>query len=101
MWRTDNSKTFADLPDALIEHTLAQFGQDAEPGLIREILREEERRFSDLMSRGRKVLARFESGRPLTREDLSYLHQTHGLPPDLVTEILTGPGETSTGMIGQ
>lgn len=107
LWRADNSKkpgdraTLTDLPAALLEHTLAQFGQDTEPEVIRAALRDEERRFSDLMTRGRKVLARFESGRPLTPEDLSYLHQTHGLPPDLVTEILTGPGETSTGMIGQ
>jgi len=107
LWRVDNSKkpmdlpTLTDLPAALLEHTLAQFGQDTDPEVIRAVLRDEERRFSDLMTRGRKVLARFESGRPLTPEDLSYLHQTHGLPPDLVTEILTGPGETSTGMLGQ
>src|SRR5690348_4107531 len=107
LWRADNSKkpmdlpTLTDLPAALLEHTLAQFGQDTDPEVIRAVLRDEERRFSDLMTRGRKVLARFESGRPLTPEDLSYLHQTHGLPPDLVTEILTGPGETSTGMLGQ
>jgi alanyl-tRNA synthetase len=107
LWRTDNSKNsvdrpaLTDLPAVLLEHTLAQFGQDTDPEVIRAVLRDEERRFSDLMTRGRKVLARFESGRPLTPEDLSYLHQTHGLPPDLVTEILTGPGETSKGMLGQ
>jgi alanyl-tRNA synthetase len=107
LWRADNSKksrdrlTLTDLPAALLEHTLAQFGLDTDPEVIRAVLRDEERRFSDLMTRGRKVLARFESGRPLTPEDLSYLHQTHGLPPDLVTEILTEPGETSTGMLGQ
>ncbi|HET9972758.1 MAG TPA: alanine--tRNA ligase-related protein [Streptosporangiaceae bacterium] len=107
LWQADNSKesmdrpTLTDLPAALLEHTLAQFGQDTDPEVIRAVLRDEERRFADLMTRGRKVLARFESGRPLTPEDLSYLHQTHGLPPDLVTEILTGPGETSTGMLGQ
>jgi alanyl-tRNA synthetase len=107
LWRADNSKksrdrlTLTDLPAALLEHTLAQFGLDTDPEVIRAVLRDEERRFSDLMTRGRKVLARFESGRPLTPEDLTYLHQTHGLPPDLVTEILTEPGETSTGMLGQ
>lgn len=106
LWRTDNSKnpmglpTLTDLPAELLEHTLAQFGQGTDPEVIRVVLRDEERRFSDLMTRGRKVLARFGSGRPLTPEDLSYLHQTHGLPPDLVTEILTGPGETSKGMLG-
>jgi alanyl-tRNA synthetase len=34
------------------------------------------------------VLAQFRPGQPLTEADLSYLHQTHGLPPELVTELL-------------
>jgi len=37
---------------------------------------------------GRKVLSRFGSGRPLGEADLTYLDQTHGLPPELVTELL-------------
>jgi alanyl-tRNA synthetase len=41
-----------------------------------------------LVSRGRKVLARLGLRRPLTGADLRYLHQTHGLPPELVTELL-------------
>jgi alanyl-tRNA synthetase len=101
LWRTDASKTLGDLPAALLEHTLAQFGQDTDPELIREILRDEERRFAVLMTRGRKVLARFGPAWQPTPEDLTYLHQTHGLPPDLVTELLTEPGETSTGVRGQ
>jgi alanyl-tRNA synthetase len=101
LWRTDTSKTLGDLPAALLEHTLAQFGQDTDPELIREILRGEERRFAVLMTRGRKVLERFGPAWQPTPEDLTYLHQTHGLPPDLVTELLTEPGETSTGVRGQ
>jgi alanyl-tRNA synthetase len=101
LWRTDTSKTLGDLPTALLEHPLAQFGQDTEPELIREILRDEERRFAVLMTRGRKVLERFGPGWQPTPEDLTYLHQTHGLPPDLVTEFLTEPGETSTSVYGQ
>jgi hypothetical protein len=31
---------------------------------------------------------RVSPGRPLTEPDLRYLHQTHGLPPELVTELL-------------
>jgi alanyl-tRNA synthetase len=101
LWRTDTSTTLGDLPAALLEHTLAQFGQDTDPELIREILRDEERRFAVLMTRGRKVLERFGPAWQPTPEDLTYLHQTHGLPPDLVTELLTEPGETSTGVRGQ
>jgi alanyl-tRNA synthetase len=56
--------------------------------MIREVLRGEERRFADLLTRGRKLLAQFGSGRPLTEADLRYLHQTHGLPPELVTELM-------------
>ena len=35
-----------------------------------------------------QTLTQFRPGRPLTEADLRYLHQTHGLPPELVTELL-------------
>jgi alanyl-tRNA synthetase len=92
LWRTDSTRTLGDFPAALLEHTLEQFGQDAETGPVSAVLRDEERRFSGLMARGREVLARFGSGQPPTAADLEYFHQTHGLPPDLVTELLTEPG---------
>jgi len=88
LWRDDGARTLGDLPTSLLEYTLAQFGQDAGPGPVRAVLGDEEQRFARLLARGRKVLARFGSGRPLTEADLAYLHQTHGLPPDLVTELL-------------
>jgi len=89
LWRADASRTLGDLPAALIEQTLTQFGQDTGPEVIRAIVRDEERRFARLLARGHEVLARFGPGRPLTEEDLTYFHQTHGLPPELVTEFLT------------
>jgi alanyl-tRNA synthetase len=89
LWRTDSTRTLGDLPASLIEQTLVQFGQDADHGLVGEVLRGEEQRFAGLLTRGRKVLARFGTGRPLTEADLEYLHQTHGLPPELVTELLS------------
>ena len=52
------------------------------------MLRSEERRFASLLTRGRTVLAQLGPGWPLTEADLRYLHQTHGLPPELVTELL-------------
>ena len=76
----------APLP-SLLEHTLARFGQPTDSGPVGEVLRAEERRFAGLLTRGRKVLAQFGSGRPLTEADLAYLHETHGLPPFL-TELL-------------
>ena len=95
LWRTDRSRTLGDLPAGLPEHTLAQFGQNGNPELIRGIFLDEERRFAELMTRGHKVLARFGPGWQPTPEHLTFLHQTHGLPPDLVTELLVGllPGE--------
>lgn len=86
MWRGDSTRTLGDLPASLIEHTLARFGQDPGSGLVADVLRGEEQRFARLLTRGRTVLAQL--GRPLTEADFKYLHETHGLPPELVTELL-------------
>jgi alanyl-tRNA synthetase len=88
LWRPDSSRTLDDLPTSLVKQTLRQFSQHEESGQVREVLRSEERRFASLLTRGRRVLAQFGPGRPLTEADLRYLHQTHGLPPELVTELL-------------
>jgi len=88
LWRPDSTRTLDDLPASLVEQTLTLFGQPEEGDRVREVLRGEERRFASLLTRGRTVLARFGPGRPLTEADLRYLHQTHGLPPELVTELL-------------
>jgi len=88
LWRGDSTRTLGDLPAWLLEHTLAQFGQDTGSGPVGEVLRGKEQRFAALCTRGRKVLSRFGSGRPLSEADLTYLDQTHGLPPELVTELL-------------
>jgi alanyl-tRNA synthetase len=87
LWRPDSTRTLGDLPSALVEQTLAQFGQCEQRGMIRDVLRGEERRFADLLTRGRKLLAQLGPGRRLTDADLRYLHQTHGLPPELVVEL--------------
>jgi alanyl-tRNA synthetase len=88
LWRPDGTRTLDDLPPSLVDQTLAHFGQYKESGPVREVLRSEERRFATLLTRGRRVLAQLGPGRPLTEADLRYLHQTHGLPPELVTELL-------------
>jgi alanyl-tRNA synthetase len=86
LWRASHS--LGDLPEWLFEQTTVRFGQDP-GGPVRDVFREEERRFSDLLARGRKVLAQYEPGHPLDEKELTYLHETHGLPPDLVTELLS------------
>ena len=88
LWRPDSTRTLDDLPTSLVEKTLTQFGQNGGSGPFREVLGGEERRFASLLTRGRKVLAQLGTGRTLTEADLQYLHQTHGLPPELVTELL-------------
>jgi alanyl-tRNA synthetase len=98
LWRPDSTRTLDDLPSSLIEGTLAQFGQQQESDLVREVLRAEERRFTGLLTRSRKVLSPFGPDRLPTEADLRYLHQTHGLPPDLVTELLD---EAQPGLTGR
>ncbi|MFE5941791.1 alanine--tRNA ligase-related protein [Streptomyces sp. NPDC056480] len=84
LWRDDPTRGLGDLPSELIEHTLDHFRQDTDPGEVRRMLLDEERRFRRLLERGRRVLARPRFQRPLDEEDLHYLHDTHGLPRDLV-----------------
>ncbi|TRV78326.1 hypothetical protein FKN01_13570 [Streptomyces sp. 130] len=83
----DPSRTLADLPPEPVRHTLEHFRQDVDPGEVLRVLADEERRFGRLLERGRRVLARPRFRGPLTEEDLHYLHDTHGLPRDLVTAL--------------
>ena len=87
--RDGSDRTLSELPEELIEHTLDHFRQPCGTGPIRDELLEEERRFTKLLERGRRVLSRSEFQRPLTDEDFGYLHDTHGLPRDLVAGLLT------------
>lgn len=83
--REDPSRGVEDLPEELVRHTLDHFRQDMRPDDVLRTLREEERRFSQLLERGRGVLARPRFRGPLTEEDFHYLHDTHGLPRELIT----------------
>lgn len=82
--RDDPSRTLGDLPGELVEHTLDHFRQSLGGRVVRGVLMDEERRFGLLLERGRRVLSRPEFRRPLSEEDFRYLHDTHGLPRDLV-----------------
>ncbi|WP_327410714.1 alanine--tRNA ligase-related protein [Streptomyces sp. NBC_01281] len=87
LWRDEPSRTLGDLPDELLLHTLDHFRQDVDPGEVRQVLLDEERRFGRLMERGRQLLARPRFQGPLGDEDFHYLHDTHGLPRDLVLSL--------------
>ncbi|MGW3032838.1 alanine--tRNA ligase-related protein [Streptomyces sp. NPDC001178] len=87
--RDDLSRTLNDLPLELIGHTLDHFRQSYDPGTVRELLLDEELRFTKLLERGQRVLSRPEFKGPLSEDDYHYLHDTHGLPRDLVAGLLT------------
>jgi alanyl-tRNA synthetase len=89
LWRDDSARSLDDLPQQLTQHTLEHFGQQRQPDQVRDVLLAEERKFRDLVSRGRSVLARLYPAGRLTEADYQYLHETHGLPRELVTDLLS------------
>jgi alanyl-tRNA synthetase len=88
-WRHDSSRTLSDLPDEPIEHTLDHFRLDGSVERVRTVLDGEEHKFRGLVQRGRPLVDRLRSHRELTEDDLHYLHDTHGLPRDLVLGLLS------------
>lgn len=90
LWRDDPSRTLSDLPVELLDHTLAHFHQPGGSTPVREVLLGEERRFATLLVRGRRVLSRPEFRGPLSEDDYDRLHDTYGLPRDLVAGLLAG-----------
>jgi alanyl-tRNA synthetase len=87
LWRNGPGYTLGDLPVSLIEHTLDHFRQPFPPGRVREALLEEEQRFVKILRRGRQVLSQQRFVGPLSEQDFSYLHETHGLPRELVLDL--------------
>jgi alanyl-tRNA synthetase len=93
LWRDDDgsSLTLADLPQELVHHTAGTFGQVVESSLVTGVLADEERKFRELVSRGRPLLRRLYPTGRLTEADYEFLRDTHGLPRDLVIELLGEP----------
>ncbi|WP_425828185.1 alanine--tRNA ligase-related protein [Streptomyces fractus] len=85
--REDPTRTLGDLPVELIRHTLDHFRQDVDPSHVRQVLLDEELSFDRLLERGRKVLSRPRFQGPLDEDDLHFLHDTHGLPRELVRSL--------------
>ena len=86
--RENRTRSLLELPKSLTDHTNQTFGLVSGSDRVPEVFRDEERRFNRMLTRGRKVLAKYEPGRDLSEQELTYLHETHGLPPDLVRELL-------------
>jgi alanyl-tRNA synthetase len=89
LWRDEPTRDLGDLPTGPIEHTLSVFGMDGEVEQVRTVLLSEQQRFRSLVRRGRRVLSRPRYTMPLSPDDYRYLHDTHGLPHDLVDLLLT------------
>jgi alanyl-tRNA synthetase len=88
LWRSDDTRTLSDLPMELFEHTSQHFHQGEVLTLIRRILIDEEIRFCNLLDRGRRILSHDRFQKPLDDSDFEYLHETHGLPRDLVLQLV-------------
>lgn len=85
--RDDPSRTLSDLPPELVQHTLDHFRLSCGTDAVVEVLLEEEGRFDRLLERGRRLLSRPEYRGPLSERDYEYLHDTYGLPRDLVVTL--------------
>jgi alanyl-tRNA synthetase len=92
LWRDDPARGLTDLPLDAYGDTLRRFRQEAEAGPLRELLLDEERRFRGLLGRGRPLVDRVRARGPLTERDYHWLHDTHGLPRDLVDGLLAEAG---------
>ncbi|NUS58147.1 MAG: hypothetical protein HOV66_25340 [Streptomycetaceae bacterium] len=82
------------LPLDLYSHTLDQFGQSPSstgvtPEQIRQVVLDEQQRFQQMLDRGRRLLSRRPRGEVLDESTLRFLHETHGLPREIV-EVLSG-----------
>jgi alanyl-tRNA synthetase len=83
----DSSLTLWDLPSDLVTDTGERFGQAIDPSVVHAELHSEERKFRDLLRRGRSLLGRLYPSGGLTEDDYEFLRDTHGLPRELVTEL--------------
>jgi alanyl-tRNA synthetase len=91
LWETQSSGSLHDLDDRVLEQSLELTGIRGDIHQLREILDTEERRFRGLLTRGRRVVERELHQGPLTEERLRYLHDTHGLPPEIVRNLVHTP----------
>jgi alanyl-tRNA synthetase len=88
LWRDDESRSLSDLPIDLFQQTLDHFHQGELVTLVRRIMIDEEIRFTNLLDRGRRILSHDRFRKTLDESDFDYLHETHGLPKELVVSLL-------------
>jgi alanyl-tRNA synthetase len=88
LWDDGGDRTLGDLPDSPFGSTLELMGLRGGVPVVRDILLSEERRFRSLIDRGRPLVERELRRGPLSEPELHYLHDTHGLPRDLVLSLI-------------
>jgi alanyl-tRNA synthetase len=89
MWSVDERLTLEGIPEQPIYETLEHIGRPEVPiRQVTDMLESEERRFRSLLERARILVPRHLSGRRPSREDYLFLHDTHGLPRELVDRLL-------------
>jgi alanyl-tRNA synthetase len=100
LWHANQDSSLGDLPLELYQETLDHFGRPDYPGgapTVRAVLLDEERRFRELCERGRRLLSRM-SWSEISESDYHFLHETHGLPRELV-DLLRGSVDQSNALI--
>jgi len=84
----DSSLTLRDMPPDLVADTGERFGVAVEPSTVQDVLLSEERKFGELLRRGHSLLSRLYPSGQLTEDDYEFMRDTHGLPRELVTDLL-------------
>jgi alanyl-tRNA synthetase len=84
----DERVSLGDLPSDLVVDAGARFSVSVEPSLVRDVLVSEERKFGELLTRGRSLLRRLYPAGDLSEDDFAFLHDTHGLPRELVASLV-------------
>jgi alanyl-tRNA synthetase len=94
LWRVDPSYTVKDVSWESIHDTIGHFGLDVDETEVRRVLSDEETRFRTLVERGGRVVSKELRRGPLDEVRLRDLHETHGLPRDLILGLLVTAGES-------
>jgi len=87
LWDTNPDGSLSQLDRDVVSGTLEHVG-GGDVDQVVDVFLEEERRFRELVDRGRRLVERELASGPLTEDRLRWLHETHGLPPELVLRLV-------------
>ena len=95
LWDTNPDGSLSQLDRDVVSGTLEHVG-GGDVDQVVDVFLEEERRFRELVDRGRRLVERELASGPLTEARLRRLHETHGLPPELALRLVR-PRESEHG----